>query len=121
MAIIATASINLSNVDKSKIIEGKKGKYLPISIQLNDEEKYGNNVSISISQSKDERQAKEPKTFIGNGRVVWDNGKMPPIPEYQGGKGNDGMRPKEQYAEQTQPRSAQDRYEDEEIDEQVPF
>ena len=32
MASIINASINLNNIDKTKIIEGKKGKYLPISI-----------------------------------------------------------------------------------------
>jgi len=37
MASIITASINLNNIDKSKIIDGKKGKYLPITINLNDE------------------------------------------------------------------------------------
>ena len=29
MASIIKASINLNNIDKSKIIDGKKGKYLP--------------------------------------------------------------------------------------------
>ena len=35
MASIIKASINLNNIDKTKIIEGKKGKYLPITITLN--------------------------------------------------------------------------------------
>jgi len=86
MAIIATASINLSKIDKSKIIDGRKGKYLSVSIMLNDEEsEWGDNVSLSIGQSKEEREAKEPKTYIGNGKVVWDNGQMPCKPEYKGG------------------------------------
>ena len=37
MASIIRASINLTNVDKTKIINGKKGKYLPIVVTLNDE------------------------------------------------------------------------------------
>jgi hypothetical protein len=88
MAIIATASIDLTKIDKSKIIEGKKGgKYLNLSIMMNDEEsQYGDNVSISIGQSKEERESKSPKTFLGNGRVVWDNGTMPCKPEYKGAK-----------------------------------
>ena len=36
MASIIRASINLTNVDKTKIITGKKGKYLPIVVTLND-------------------------------------------------------------------------------------
>ena len=34
MASIIKASINLNLVDKTKIIEGKKGKYLPITCLL---------------------------------------------------------------------------------------
>ena len=37
MASIIKASINLSEVPKDKIITGKKGKYLPIAITLNNE------------------------------------------------------------------------------------
>ena len=37
MASIIATSIDLTKIDKSKIIEGKKGKYLPITITLNDE------------------------------------------------------------------------------------
>ncbi len=37
MASIIRASINLTNIDKSKIVEGKKGKYLPIVVTINDE------------------------------------------------------------------------------------
>ena len=37
MAGIVKASINLSAIPKDKIIVGKKGKYLPISITVNDE------------------------------------------------------------------------------------
>ena len=34
MAGIIKGSINLSEIPKDKIIEGKKGKYLPISITI---------------------------------------------------------------------------------------
>ena len=37
MASIINTSINLNNIDKDKIIVGKKGKYLPISITINDD------------------------------------------------------------------------------------
>ncbi len=75
MASIIRASINLTNVDKSKIIKGKKGKYLPITVTLNDEvDQFGNNGPIIIAQSKEEREAKEAKTYLGNVQVVWTNG-----------------------------------------------
>ncbi len=75
MASIIQASINLNNIDKTKIIDGKKGKYLPITIVINDEcDPYGNQGPITNSQSKEEREAKTPKTYLGNVKVVWTNG-----------------------------------------------
>ena len=44
MASIIKTSINLNNIPKDKIIVGAKGKYLPISLTLNDEvDQFGNN------------------------------------------------------------------------------
>jgi len=78
MAGIITGSINLSNIPKDKIIEGKKGKYYPISISINDElDQFGNQGPIMVSQSKEEREAKSAKTYLGNIKVVWGNGVMP--------------------------------------------
>lgn len=73
MAQLISASINLSKIDKSKIIEGKEGaKYLNIQIALNDQaDNYGNTVAITINQLKEERDAKTPKIYLGNGKVVW--------------------------------------------------
>ena len=78
MAGIINASINLSIIPKDKIIDGKKGKYLPITIAVNDEiDNFGNQGPITVAQSKEERDAKEPKTYLGNVRVVWTNGEFP--------------------------------------------
>jgi len=75
MASIIKASINLNNIDKSKIIEGKKGKYLPITITINDEvDNYGNQGPVVVEQTKEEREAKVAKTYLGNVKVVWTNG-----------------------------------------------
>ena len=75
MASLITASINLSKIDKSKIIEGKKGQYLPITISLNDDlDQFGNQGNMTISQSKEERDAKVEKSYLGNVKVVWTNG-----------------------------------------------
>ena len=35
---------------------------------------YGQNASAFDSQSKEQREAKEPKKYIGNGQVVWTDG-----------------------------------------------
>ena len=78
MAGIIQASINLNAIDKSKIIEGKKGKYLPITITVNDEvDQFGNHGPVCIQQTKEEREAKVPKTYLGNVKVVWTNGTFP--------------------------------------------
>ena len=78
MAGIIKASINLSAIDKSKIIEGKKGKYLPITITINDEpDQFGNQGPVIIDQTKEEREAKVAKTYLGNCKVVWTNGQFP--------------------------------------------
>ena len=75
MASIIKASINLNNIDKNKIIVGKKGKYLPITITINDEpDQFGNQGPVVVAQSKEERETKTAKTYLGNVQVVWTNG-----------------------------------------------
>ena len=75
MASIIKGSINLDMIDKSKIYVGKKGKYLPITITINDEvDNYGNQGPVVIEQTKEEREAKVAKIYLGNVKVVWTNG-----------------------------------------------
>ena len=75
MASIIKTSINLNNIPKDRIFEGKKGKYLPITITLNDElDQFGNQGPVVVEQTKDERDAKAAKTYLGNVKVVWTNG-----------------------------------------------
>lgn len=68
MSAIINLSIDLSKIDKSKLVEGK---YLNTQIFINDETRYGNNVSMAYSQTKEESENKVPKTYIANGRVVY--------------------------------------------------
>jgi len=75
MASIIKTSIDLTKIPKNKIIDGKKGKYLPITITLNDEpDQFGNQGPVVVAQSKEERDAKEAKVYLGNVQVVWTNG-----------------------------------------------
>jgi len=75
MASIIKASIDLNKIPKDKIFVGKKGKYLPITITINDEvDQFGNQGPVVVEQSKEERDAKSPKTYLGNVKVVWSNG-----------------------------------------------
>ncbi len=74
MASIIATSIDLTKIPKDKIIEGKKGKYLPITITLNDElDQFGNNGPVVVQQTKEERDAKAEKVYLGNVKVVWTN------------------------------------------------
>jgi len=58
MASIIKTSINLDSIDKTKIINGKKGKYLPIVITINDEvDQFGNQGPVILEQSKKQRRS----------------------------------------------------------------
>lgn len=68
------------SVDLTKFVEQKASTtkhtngrtYANITISINDStDQYGNNVNAWITQSKEEREAKEPRHFIGNGKVVF--------------------------------------------------
>jgi hypothetical protein len=75
MASIIKTSINLNDIPKHKIINGAKGKYLPITITLNDEiDQFGNQGPVMVEQSKEERESKAAKVYLGNVKVVWTNG-----------------------------------------------
>ena len=75
MASIIKTSINLNNIPKDKIYVGKKGKYLPITITLNDElDQFGNQGPVVVEQTKEERETKTEKNYLGNVKVVWTNG-----------------------------------------------
>lgn len=74
MAKIVNFSIDLKKIDKSKLIEGKKGTYLNLTASLNDEaDAYGNDVAVYVSQSKEEREGKQKRNYLGNGKVVWSS------------------------------------------------
>ena len=75
MASIIKTSIDLNKIPKDKIFEGKKGKYLPITITLNNEpDQFGNQGPVVVEQTKEERDAKAEKTYLGNVKVVWTDG-----------------------------------------------
>ena len=76
MSALVNFSLDLSKLPKDKIIKGKKGQYINITASINDETKFGNNASFFVSQSKEEREGKEPKNYLGNGKVIWTDGNI---------------------------------------------
>ena len=76
MASLSSANINVSIIPKEKLYKGKKGQYIQLTfVQNNELDQYGNNLSVYVSQSEEERKEKKPKVYLGNGKVVWSDGK----------------------------------------------
>jgi hypothetical protein len=49
--------------------------YIKLTASIEEKlDKFGNNVSVILEQSKEERDAKAKRTFVGNGRVFWTQG-----------------------------------------------
>ena len=58
-------------------IKQSDNTYKYYTASINDElDKYGNNVAITEQQTKEQRDAKEKKVYVGNGKVAWTNGKI---------------------------------------------
>ena len=75
MSSLINVSINLQDLPKEKFVQGKKGVYYNFTLSVNDEtNQFGQNVAVFDSQTKEERDAKKDKVYIGNGKVVWTDG-----------------------------------------------
>lgn len=58
-------------------LKQEDGTYKYYTASINDElDKFGNNVAITLQQTKEQREAKEKKVYVGNGKVAWTNGKI---------------------------------------------
>jgi hypothetical protein len=77
MSTLINGSIRVDKLPKEKFVKGKDGAvYYNFTIAIQDETRYGNNVAFTDSQTKEEREAKKPKTYLGNGSVFWTDGKI---------------------------------------------
>jgi len=83
MSAIINVSMRVDALPKEKFISGKDGKvYYNFTISVNDEvNQFGQNVSLTDSQTQEEREAKKPKVYLGNGNVVWTNGEIKTAPK----------------------------------------
>ena len=71
MALIIQHYIDLTKVDKTRLVDGTK---LQITSVVDDETKFGNNVGTYESMSKAEKDSGRKRNYVGNGRVVWTDG-----------------------------------------------
>lgn len=78
MALLADIYIKAETLKTLADTVAKKGdKGISITISANDETNdYGQNVTSYVSQSKEDREAKKNKFYVGNGKVYWSNGKV---------------------------------------------
>ena len=75
MSAIINYSLRVDKLPKEKFVAGKDGAvYVNLTMSVDDETRFGNNTSIYVSQTKEEREAKKNRTYLGNGKVVWNNG-----------------------------------------------
>jgi len=78
MSALINLSLRVDKLPKEKFVQGKDGAvYYNFTIGVNDDSnQYGQNVSATDSQTKEERDAKKPKSYLGNGNVIWTDGNI---------------------------------------------
>jgi hypothetical protein len=97
MGAIINASINIAKLPKEKFVAGKDGAvWYNFTISINDETRYGNNVSVTDARSKEEKDAGKQLNYLGNGKVVW-------IKDAQGTSGTISLAEREEKVEQAKP------------------
>ncbi len=67
-------SIDVTQIDKARLFQGKKGKYLTLTgfVNLEEKDQYDNNGFITQKKNKDEpKDMKMP--ILGNSRVFWSD------------------------------------------------
>ena len=74
----ALASIYLKKETIKTILEtltAKNEKGIELTVSINDDtNQYGQNVTAFVAQSKEDREAKKQKYYVGNGKVFWNDG-----------------------------------------------
>mgnify|MGYP003117148210 FL=1 len=72
MSALINFNLNVAKLPKEKFVAGKDGAvYVNLTMAVNDETRYGNNTSVYVAQSKEEREAKKQRQYLGNGKVLW--------------------------------------------------
>ena len=73
MKLGISIKIDVTKIDKSRIFEGQKGKYLTMTtfIDMDNEDNYGNHGFISQSVSKEEKGQGIQTPILGNCKIFW--------------------------------------------------
>jgi hypothetical protein len=78
MSSIINLSIRVDKLPREKFVMGKDNAvYYNCTLHIHHESnQWGQNVSLTDSQTKEERDAKKAKNYLGNGTVVWTDGNI---------------------------------------------
>ena len=58
--------------------QGKESEGVKLTISLSDQtNNFGQNVSVYVAQTKEQRDAKTPLFYVGNGKTFWSKGETP--------------------------------------------
>jgi len=73
--------LTVSDIPKEKIFIGQKGKYLTVIVsEMQQPDKYGNTHTVYIEHTKEEREAKAAKIYIGKGSAINFKPSSNPLP-----------------------------------------
>lgn len=62
----------IAQLEKLLVAAKQNGKGISTTISINDKfDNYNNNVNEWITQSKEERESKKERSFVGNGKVIY--------------------------------------------------
>ena len=69
MKIAVKIKIDVTKIDKARLFEGQKGKYLTMTsfINLDEQDQYGNNGMVTHKKNQGEERA----PILGNSKVFW--------------------------------------------------
>lgn len=81
--MLINLSICLSDIPKDRIKLANNGKkYLNVTVRdLREADEYGNTHSLYCTQTKEEREAKEKRTYIGRGKEFVFQSAQPSVEE----------------------------------------
>lgn len=78
MSTLINLSIDVTKVTKEAL---SKGKYLNLTISINDEiNQYNQNVAAWEAQSMEDRKEKVERNYVGNGKVIFTEGLVTVVP-----------------------------------------
>lgn len=77
MSAIINFSLDVTKLPKDKLVKGKKGTYINLTLLGGgDTDQFGNNAAVIVAQTQEEREAGAERVYLGNGKVAWTDGTM---------------------------------------------